>query len=89
MFWIQVPYFKYMVFEYFPTSVRCLFTVLIVSFAAQKFLILMWSNISSFVLSCAFGVFFKESAFGFTHPLCFLFFFFGAPLRDLSSATRD
>ena len=52
---------KYMVCKYFLPSVDCLFTLLIVSFAVQKFLSLMYFHLYIFDFAAyAFAVIFKK-----------------------------
>lgn len=41
VFWVQVLYQMNALQKYFPQSIPCLFTILIVSFKEQKFFILM------------------------------------------------
>ena len=56
---LETSCLSYMIFKYFLPSVNCLSTFLIVSLSAQKFLILMESNLS-ILITFAFDVISKE-----------------------------
>ena len=56
---LETSCLSYLIFKYFLPSVNCLFTFLMVSFNAQKFLILMESNLS-ILNTFAFEVISKE-----------------------------